>query len=70
MYETSKKTKQSQSIDSKTAGIGENLLDLSLEEEDLADLASPKKSVEIGDGSKFDEEPISSLLSDKVILTV
>ena len=52
--------KQPQSSnDNKTTGAdGESHLDVSLEEEEVSDL-SPKKSLEIGDGStcKLDEEP-------------
>ena len=52
----SKKMKQSQSLsDSKTAD-GENHLDISLEEEEVSDM-SPKKSLELGDGRKFDDPP-------------
>ena len=58
MYDPSRKMKQSQpSSDDKTAGAdGENHLDISLEEEEVSDL-SPKKTLELGDGSKFDEGP-------------
>ena len=55
-----RKMKQPQSSnDNKTTGAdGENHLDVSLEEEEVSDL-SPKKSLEIGDGStcKLDEGP-------------
>lgn len=56
MCDPSRKMKQSQSSNDNKITDGENHLDISLEEEEVSDM-SPKKALELGDGSKFRDEP-------------
>lgn len=51
-----RKMKHPQSSSENRSADGENHLDMSLEEEEISDM-SPKKSLEVGDGSKLYKEP-------------